>query len=185
MKNTPFWQTLRQWSTCLHVVPLLLIVRFGRFWCVSNAATFIYLPLKDAIANIHILKMFVGSNCKNTPFCRNLKMFLFKICRNLKMFLLYLCSFLIILGYDCTSPRTLTLSRVRIPSLRMFQSWFVVSDLQCFCPPCSNRRAFAFGKRQPRGGLLRYRYRKVPLDLSFTPQYPQYRQQQTQCNQSL
>ncbi len=95
--------------------------------------------------------MFVGSNCKNTPFCRNLKMFLFKICRNLKMFLLYLCSFLIILGYDCTSPRTLTLSRVRIPSLRMFQSWFVVSDLQCFCPPCSNRRAFAFGKRQPRG----------------------------------
>lgn len=45
------------------------------------------------------------------------------------MFLLYLCSFLIILGYDCTSPRTLTLSRVRIPSLRMFQSWFVVSPV--------------------------------------------------------
>ena len=66
--------------------------------------------------------------------------------------MLYLCSFLIILGYDCTSPRTLTQSRVRIPSLRMFQSWFVVSDLQCFCPLCSNRRAFAFGKRQPRGG---------------------------------
>lgn len=37
------------------------------------------------------------------------------------------------------------------PSQRMFQSWFVVSDLQCFCPPCSNRLAFAFGKRQPRG----------------------------------
>ena len=68
------------------------------------------------------------------------------------MSLLYLCSFLIILGYDCTSPRSLTLSRVRIPSLRMFQSWFVVSDLQCFCPLCSNRRAFAFGKRQLRGG---------------------------------
>ena len=40
------------------------------------------------------------------------------------------------------------------PSLRMFQSCFVVSDLQCFCPPCSNRRAFAFGKRQPRGGCF-------------------------------
>ena len=37
-----------------------------------------------------------------------------------------------------------------------------------------------------RGGLLlRYRYRKGPVDLSFTPQYPQHRQQQTQCNQSL
>ena len=71
------------------------------------------------------------------------------------------------------------------PLLRMFQSWFVVSDLQCFCPPCSNRRAFAFGKRQPRGGLLRYRYRKGPLDLTFTPQYPQHRQQQTQCNQPI
>ena len=35
------------------------------------------------------------------------------------------------------------------------------------------------------GALLRYRYRKGPLDLSFTPQYPQHRQQQTQCNQSL
>ena len=72
------------------------------------------------------------------------------------------------------------------PSLRMFKSWFVVSDLQCFCPPCSNRRSFAFGKRQTRGGvLLRYRYRKGPLALSFTPQYPQHRQQQTQCNQSF
>ena len=40
------------------------------------------------------------------------------------------------------------------PSLRMFKSWFVVSDLQCFCPPCSNRRSFAFGKRQPRGGCF-------------------------------
>ncbi len=37
-----------------------------------------------------------------------------------------------------------------------------------------------------RGGLLlRYRYRKGPLDLTFTPQYPQHRQQQTQCNQSF
>ena len=36
----------------------------------------------------------------------------------------------------------------------MFQLWFVVSDFQCFCPPCSNRLAFAFGKRQPRGGVL-------------------------------
>ena len=43
---------------------------------------------------------------------------------------------------------------VHDPSLRMFQSWFVVSDLQCFCPLCSNRRAFAFGKRQPRGGCF-------------------------------
>ena len=80
------------------------------------------------------------------------------------MFLLYLCSFLIILGYDCTSPRSLTLSRVRIPSLRMFQSWLVVSDLQCLCPTCSNRRAFAFGKKATAGGvLLRYRYRKGVL----------------------
>ncbi len=79
------------------------------------------------------------------------------------MFLLYLCSFLIILGYDCTSPRTLTLSRVRIPSLRMFQSWFVVSDLQCFCPLCSNRRALLLAKGNRGGVLLRYRYRKGVL----------------------
>ena len=55
-----------------------------------------------------------------------------------------------------------------------------------FLPAVFESAGFCFWQKATAGGvLLRYRYRKGPLDLSFTPQYPQCRQQQTQCNQSL
>lgn len=48
-----------------------------------------------------------------------------------------------------------------------------------FLPAVFESAGFCFWQKATAGGgLLRYRYRKGPLDLSFTPQYPQQRQQQ-------